>query len=66
MNWMDRLSELMMGGLVFAVIFILSRKLWLWYFKLNLIEKHLADIAAALRPPAARNEAGQRTALPRS
>jgi hypothetical protein len=66
MSALDQVSEWIVYAVPAVALILLSRAVWLWYFKINRIEKHLADIAAALKPPAARNAAGPRTALPRS
>jgi hypothetical protein len=66
MTLLDRLSEWVVYAVPALALVLLSRAVWLWYFKLDRIEKHLAEIAAALRPPVARNAAGPRTAPPRS
>jgi hypothetical protein len=56
---LDHLSEWLVAFALFLGVFILSRRVWTWYFKIDKIEKHLAEIAAALRPAERRNDAGR-------
>ncbi|MDQ6892188.1 MAG: hypothetical protein M3167_06225 [Acidobacteriota bacterium] len=31
----DRLMPFLLGGLVFALLFVVGRRLWLWYFRID-------------------------------
>lgn len=46
---MDQASQIVVGLVLLVVVVIVTRAIWLWYWKVNEIVKLLRDISASLR-----------------
>lgn len=54
---LDVASEIIVGLAIFAFVFTIGRKLWLWYWRIPEIEKELREIGATLKRMERRNQA---------